>query len=67
VCNIVTFDKYIMKLPSVISFYSMYLLIYLIGLQKDEANKDKLIEWSHKLKQAATNIFSHYRVDVDAR
>jgi hypothetical protein len=42
--NRVTFDKYNLKSSSVITFYSISLLIYWAGLQKVATDKEKLIE-----------------------
>jgi hypothetical protein len=56
--NRITFGKYTLKSPSVIIFFSISLLIYLAGLQKLAADKEKLSEGAHKLKQAATSIYS---------
>jgi hypothetical protein len=42
--NRITFDKYTLKSPSVITFYSISLLIYWAGLQKLAADKEKLSE-----------------------
>jgi hypothetical protein len=67
VCDRVTFDIYILKSLSVISFFSISLLIYWVGLQKDEADKDNLIKVSHKLMQVGASVLSHHQVDADAR
>jgi hypothetical protein len=47
-----------LKSPSVISFYSISLLIYWAGLQKDVADKEKLIEGANKLKQVAALVYA---------
>jgi hypothetical protein len=43
------------------------LLIYLVGLQNDEADKEKLIDGSRKLKKVAASVYSRHQVDVYAR
>jgi hypothetical protein len=58
---------YILKSPSVISFFSISLLIYWVGLRKVEADKDNLIKVSHKMKQVGATVLSHHQVVVDAR
>jgi hypothetical protein len=47
-----------LKSPSVITFYSISLLIYWAGLQKDAADKERLIEGANRLKQVATSVYS---------
>jgi hypothetical protein len=42
--NKVTFDKFVLKSLSVISFFSVSLLMYCVGLQKDARDKGKLME-----------------------
>jgi hypothetical protein len=56
--NRITFDKFHLKSPSVITFYSISLLIYWAGLQKDAADKERLIEGANMLKQVATSVYS---------
>jgi hypothetical protein len=56
--NRVTFDMFHLKSPSVITFYSISLLIYWEGLQKDVADKERLIEGANRLKQVATLVYS---------
>jgi hypothetical protein len=56
--NRVTFDNFHLKSPSVISFYFFSLLIYWAGLQKDAADKERLIEGANKLKQVATSVYT---------
>jgi glucose dehydrogenase len=56
--NRVTFDKFQLKSPGVITFYSISLLIYWVGLQKDATDKERLIEGANRLKQVATLVYS---------
>jgi hypothetical protein len=55
--NKVTFEKHILRSPSEIIFYSVSLLLYWTGLQK-EADKDQLAGGAKKLMHSATIIFS---------
>jgi hypothetical protein len=57
--NRVTFDHYILKSPSVISFFSISLLLYWAGLLKDLPDKDRLIEGAQKMKLVAAEVYSH--------
>jgi hypothetical protein len=43
-------EKFHLKSPSVITFYSISLLIYWAGLQKVAIDKEKLLKGAHKLK-----------------
>jgi hypothetical protein len=54
----ITFGKYTLKSPSLITFYSISLLIYWAGLQKLAADKEKMSEGAHKVKQVATSVYS---------
>jgi hypothetical protein len=57
--NRVTFDLYILKSPSVISFFSISLLLYWAGILKDLPDKDRLIEGAQKMKLVAAEVYSH--------
>jgi hypothetical protein len=65
--NRITFDKFHLKSPSVISFYFISLLIYWAGLQKDVSDKEKLLEGAHKLKQAAAMVYARQEHNDDSR
>jgi hypothetical protein len=68
--NRITFDKYILKSPSVIIFYSISLLLYWAGLQKLLSDKEKLTEGAQKLKQVAAYVYSRQAkvpTDTEAR
>jgi hypothetical protein len=56
--NRVTFDKFHLKSPSVISFSSISLLIYWAGLQNDVVDKEKLLKGAHKLKKVAAMVYA---------
>jgi hypothetical protein len=48
------------------SFYSISLLIYWAGLQKDASDKKKLLEGAHKLKQAAAMVYARQEHNDDS-
>jgi hypothetical protein len=58
--NRVTFDKYNFKSPSIITFYSISLLIYWASLQKIATDKEKLLEGAQKLKQVVVVVYSRH-------
>jgi hypothetical protein len=65
--NRVTFDKYTLKSPSVISFFSISLLVYQEGLQKDATDKSKLLKGAHKMKQVVAAVYSNRQAEQDLR